>query len=264
MRNTSQHYPIYLKYGFLRDEKLMTNLMLAYLAIKFVKKTVSYDAANRPDSTIEAMLRMCLSLHWQDEQKKINGAQSQEISTVMQAKAAYQFRVANCEGQASCAFGYLLTHLNISNMEIFRLQRDHSFLVIGRDPQSEVANYATWNKSAVICDPWANRYFPATELRVQLNDIFVEAQLPKVDAADPLICHKLYSYQDMTHTVSINQIQSRLTFRELNKLYDQYAASLVFSKSRLHSPIPMGFFKKQRRIILPAGTQMNPWRNGKT
>ena len=41
---------------------------------------------------------------------------------------------------------------------------DHMFLVIGRNPYSDPANYISWGSSAVICDPWGGYAIPASEI----------------------------------------------------------------------------------------------------
>ena len=276
MRNILHRYPIHPKYSFPRDEQLMTHLMMAYLAIKCVKKLVTHGAANRPDSTPEAFFRVLLSVAWMEEQKKKieNDANKATEERVLLARATTVFRAGNCEAQATCAFGYLFRDLKVSNMEIVRLKQDHCFLVIGRDPQSDIADYSTWGKNTVVCDPWASRYFPATDLRYQLNDIFMEAKFPTIDASDPLTCRKLYSYGDISKSMTINMAQASLTYRELHKIYNQQAAFLALTDRKItmpfHSPYflknhsnsiaNIGFFKSNFKYSPPVEKQNNPWK----
>lgn len=46
----------------------------------------------------------------------------------------------------------------------------HTFLVIGREKESNSADYKTWGKNCVICDPWANKYYPVAEVESELYD----------------------------------------------------------------------------------------------
>lgn len=40
-------------------------------------------------------------------------------------------------------------------------------LVIGRNPHSDPDDINTWGKNAVICDPWANRFYEANQFKLE-------------------------------------------------------------------------------------------------
>ncbi|SCZ72336.1 hypothetical protein SAMN04488118_11436 [Epibacterium ulvae] len=65
---------------------------------------------------------------------------------------------------------------------------DHTMVVIGRNPDSDITNPHTWNPDAVIVDAWADRTYPVTSIeeemqllenvsghQIQMTDYFDEA-----------------------------------------------------------------------------------------
>ncbi|WP_019217775.1 hypothetical protein [Legionella tunisiensis] len=49
-------------------------------------------------------------------------------------------------------------------MEIFSLvSGDHSFVVLGRDLNSDLQDMSTWGPNAVVLDPWLNSVFNVKE-----------------------------------------------------------------------------------------------------
>jgi len=208
----------------INSDKLLNHFLLAFLANKFVKNTVIYGATNRPDAKPQALFSMFLVTVWLTAaHDKIEKGSIQPLSeTILLAMSAKLFKVGNCQAQASHALGYLITSLKITHAEIFRLQQDHAFLVIGREPNSDPSDYMTWGKNAVICDPWSNRYFPASDLRNQLNDIFCEVSWPPIASSEPLITYKIYSEQDISNTNHLKDTIARMTFWERKTVYSQY------------------------------------------
>ncbi|MBN9231757.1 MAG: hypothetical protein BGO90_14945 [Legionella sp. 40-6] len=89
-----------------------------------------------------------------------------------------QFRklsLGNCHELAIMALDYVLNlpKKNVIRAEIFHIQNgDHVFLVIGRDELSIASSPETWGEQAYICDPWANKVYPAREYLTQLGDFF--------------------------------------------------------------------------------------------
>jgi hypothetical protein len=72
-----------------------------------------------------------------------------------------------------------LDNLNIGPLDFMALNdADHAFVVIGRSGKDEDDNLGrNWDKSAVVCDPWAygmNRSFdwPFSNARIPFGDSF--------------------------------------------------------------------------------------------
>jgi hypothetical protein len=59
--------------------------------------------------------------------------------------------------------------LNLVNKGVYPVEicsatkSDHSFLILGRAPGSDLQNSNTWGKQAVVCDIWANQVYPAID-----------------------------------------------------------------------------------------------------
>lgn len=72
------------------------------------------------------------------------------------AELAKKFGVGNCCEKACVAFCYLLDHAPAGvSIEFFNNPfQDHCFVVLGRT-NGEYFDISSWNKNAVICDPWA-------------------------------------------------------------------------------------------------------------
>jgi len=100
--------------------------------------------------------------------------------------------VANCGENAYLAFDLMAKKEDNPTLEIVRLASngepitayeadtnnpiflengpDHVFVLIGRDTEdSEITDPRTWNSDAVICDAWAQRSYPASDIRQELG-----------------------------------------------------------------------------------------------
>lgn len=73
------------------------------------------------------------------------------------ARQGLRHHAGNCGVQSAVAFVRLRDHWKVFPLDWVQLKNgDHGFVVIGRDRDTDVANPATWNAAAVICDPWRN------------------------------------------------------------------------------------------------------------
>jgi hypothetical protein len=78
------------------------------------------------------------------------------------AEQAEKYGVGNCCEKACVAFSFLYKKIRAQapdkqcSIELFNNPFwDHFFVVLNRSPDTESADPRTWNKDAVICDPWA-------------------------------------------------------------------------------------------------------------
>lgn len=75
-----------------------------------------------------------------------------------------QFSIGNCEEYAMLVLNYLRKQ-NIEHAEALIIQGDdHGFVVIGRTRGSDLALPSTWGDDAVVCDAWANKVYPASQI----------------------------------------------------------------------------------------------------
>ena len=159
---------------------LEDNIILAHCANEHVKKSLIFGAANRPNSTDEARLRVSrgrlLGKLLSPIYSFISLFSTNDLIMIQLVYFhAMLYQAGNCGEQSTIALLYL-KELGVSNLDLVFLDNgDHAFVVIGRDPHSDINDFTTWGENAVICDPWGQRYFPASDIVFQLNDILHEA-----------------------------------------------------------------------------------------
>jgi hypothetical protein len=77
----------------------------------------------------------------------------------------------NCYEHSCLVLDRLLKMKIKSFIEIVGIENgDHVFVVIGRRSGSNLNDFTTWGKSAVVVDAWAGDVYPASELSHKLND----------------------------------------------------------------------------------------------
>ncbi len=87
--------------------------------------------------------------------------------------------VGNCGEHAAVAFKHLTkNHPQLRIEQIADIANDHVFVVIDRNPNSEINNPKTWGDTAIICDAWARKCFPAKDLDNELEKILTEHLYP--------------------------------------------------------------------------------------
>ena len=71
----------------------------------------------------------------------------------------------NCGEQSAIAYQWLLAR-GVLPLEFmaFEPPKNHNFVVLGRDPASDVAKAGTWGPDAVVCDPWKGKAYVASML----------------------------------------------------------------------------------------------------
>lgn len=65
-------------------------------------------------------------------------------------------KAGNCQEMAAAAFLFLMEKA-IAPIELVSIPT-HTFIVIGRNPESPITNPTLWNNDAVICDPWRRQH----------------------------------------------------------------------------------------------------------
>ena len=98
--------------------------------------------------------------------------------------------VANCSEKAFLAFDLLANKEENPQLDVVKLANtaevtavaaitgepshlergpDHALLVIGRDPNSDIADPGTWGDDTVICDPWAKRAYAVSAFKEEME-----------------------------------------------------------------------------------------------
>lgn len=102
---------------------------------------------------------------------------------------SWQF--GNCMEHVYLALDFLINETKKTSGEIFRIEGgDHVFLVIGRKLRSRIDDPMTWGKTAVICDPWAKKAYPAHEYLEKLRTYRWADGVNHTEPFDPTV-HKI-------------------------------------------------------------------------
>lgn len=158
--------------------KLETNLKYAHEALRHTNEALPYGAINYQEDLRGVSDEMILRMD--DMRNEAERALKQEfqlhpnLDPILEviSRIAKKHKIGNCAEQSSVAYLYLKNDKNLRKVERLALiNGDHCFIVIGRDPLGDVRDPSTWGKSAVVCDPWGKRYFPAEQLFDQLNKL---------------------------------------------------------------------------------------------
>lgn len=152
-------------------QKLKLNLEYAHEAMNYTQEVLPLGAVNRSqnsdsqssDAIVQIELMRVELEHKVKEKRHLH--HNFDWFHELVAEGAEKYQAGNCGEQSAVAYVYLKNHKNVRKVERLSLVNgDHGFVVIGRSPLGDVADPETWGKEAVVCDPWANEYFPAEEI----------------------------------------------------------------------------------------------------
>lgn len=80
-----------------------------------------------------------------------------------------EYHVGNCGEYADLVLNFLRKN-NVDLAELVVIIDDnHVFVVINRNPKSDINKPEEWGENAIICDAWANKVYLASEIYTQLN-----------------------------------------------------------------------------------------------
>ncbi len=84
-----------------------------------------------------------------------------------------KYSLGNCHELVFHAFDYILNNYKDMYAEIYGIYGgDHVFLVLNRDRNSDPSNPMTWGKLTIICDPWADIVYKASEYQSKLKNFY--------------------------------------------------------------------------------------------
>lgn len=157
-------------------------------AIQYVKRILSHGSINKfsdqqrqtYQQDVDALVDLRKSIQM-DNQTMSRLCQALYLNALHKIVAKYaQAKVGNCAEQTRVALSYLIS-IGIYNVDLIDMKNgDHEFIVIGRAKHSNPNNIRTWGANAIICDPWADMVYCA-------SDFFkVRATMPEFKYADIL------------------------------------------------------------------------------
>ena len=144
---------------------LNENLAIAQLAVNKVVSVMTIGASNKISDVLTSFYGSVIC---------VVATRSVDIATPAHDNIPKFIRVAaakaehvgcgNCGEQAAIAFVFLVDRrvTPIDYME--RTNADHAFVVIDRKVGSDVKDISTWGDTAVVCDPWDEKVYAASEI----------------------------------------------------------------------------------------------------
>ena len=161
-------------------EKLKMNLMYAKEALVFTAKVFPNGALNRTDFKGDREKAQYLFLQQRNEmeqiaQKELLPQDPYEKIHEIIARVATKYQMGTCVEHAAVAYTYLKKKKNLRKVDLLTVVNgDHAFVIIGMKPTANITDSSDFGPSAVACDPWGKKYFPAEQLFDQLNKVCEE------------------------------------------------------------------------------------------
>jgi hypothetical protein len=147
------------------------NLDEARSAYNYTKSKLTIGALNKWSDIVDSLGLSVLCV-WATQSVDFPVPRSPVPTWLRKAAATAEAAgCGNCGTNAAVAFMWLYDNgiFPIDYMSGFEFERktgvDHAFVVIGREDASDQRDPKTWGDSAVVCDPWDDKYFRAAEFR---------------------------------------------------------------------------------------------------
>ncbi|MBA3814971.1 MAG: hypothetical protein H0X29_00305 [Parachlamydiaceae bacterium] len=158
-------------YRDLAPSELLVNLNLADALIQEVQEKIplstNYSSRTFKAEEVNRKELIRLSLKFQD--LEFNGLRKRSILEMV--RIFEKIKMGNCSDLALAGLVYALKKNPFQRIEkAIIVDGNHAFLVIGREKESNAADYKTWGKNSVICDPWANKCYPVAKVERELYD----------------------------------------------------------------------------------------------
>ncbi|OCH99478.1 hypothetical protein A8135_07295 [Legionella jamestowniensis] len=133
-----------------------------------------------------------------------------------------KYSLGNCYELAFQAMDYFVTtnQVALTNLEVLSIdgeKGDHIFLVVGRDPNSNINDITSWGPEAVICDPWSKQVYPASDYQEKLKTFYRRYN------KDGTKTNCIMDYDPTVHTLNVilnnHQLKSSLSKSALKENY---------------------------------------------
>lgn len=163
------------------NEQLQQNLVSAYKAIKFARSRIKFCSTHvigliSPKyKTIKSECEKNRANYWIENEKLVQQDflhpylfKLQKLRNIVHCTESSSY--GRCYEYASLVlFSLLQLKAGLSIELIYIENGDHVFVVLDRDPLSDLQNAQSWGKNAVVIDAWFGNVFPAADLENQLH-----------------------------------------------------------------------------------------------
>ena len=159
------------------------NLALAMVGIALVYKRYPLGALNKKESfsSMGPSVYLCQMLLFS---KLRNSHTEREVQENLHAiLLSGKLRSAFC-GEMACTAANFINSIDKDNTaELVKLYNGHhEMVVIGRDKNSNPNDINTWGENAVICDPWARKFYEASRFHIEQEE---GEKIPFVEDINP-------------------------------------------------------------------------------
>jgi hypothetical protein len=157
----------------------VTALSDASDAVTFVRSTIGVKSVNNPKDYTDfsgSSENRQHNLNLYNAQRDSALAKYKGNSTIPQdvvasARTAMALQIGNCEAQAALGYCFIVEKRQSAVWLVGLSGYDHAFLVVGPPEGAKYNDPSTWT-NAVICDPWANETYAASELVTKMKALF--------------------------------------------------------------------------------------------
>jgi hypothetical protein len=161
-----------------------------------------------------------------------------------------KYSLGNCFELALQALDYVLIHEEKITAEVYKIRGgDHIFLVLNRAPGSDPSNPATWGQHAVICDPWSDKVYKASDYRLELKNFHYIDSFNYTEDFNPSR-HKLIPYEKFNTAY----LKKNRTVDNLKKNFidacDDLISILEKHKDILEQSITIQYLYNKKMVIL--------------
>lgn len=149
---------------------------IANQAIEYARKKLPFGS-NRPENSsddnqkfsgVETDIYLLIDEKIKEEKKRLSSNDQRLLNTILifeyglEITAEHQF--GNCGYLAMHALNFILMNTDLSAELFCNLSGDHTFVVLNRDPDTEISNFSSWNEDVLLCDPWFDATFQKSDL----------------------------------------------------------------------------------------------------
>ena len=137
-----------------------------------------------------------------------------------------KFSIGNCHELALMALDYVAKYAPNVDAEVYHIKGgDHVFLVIGRDPDSNLYRPETWGDKAYICDPWSDKVYLASDYLSQTKNYY---HSNGVNCIEDFNCrkHRLHPI-DGQNTNHIRNASSEDHLAKISELFESKSKTIL-------------------------------------
>lgn len=182
-------------------------------------------------------------------------------------KFTTKYSLGNCHELACLALYYILTQFKNENIraEIYDVVGgDHAVLVIGRKENSDPLDPTTWGDDALICDPWSNHVFKAsdylTELkcysRITMPGRYIHKSIDFDPSIHTLLPHGGYNTTYLRSKNTVDTLVKNFTIKsnKIIKIIEKYQTQIDLEVERLKDKY--GIEDQKTRILFTKAKEL--------